>query len=59
MYFGRFKTPSLGYTGSDERKGFVFTDYEGKDRGETEFFDSSENADTWGFEPVEMEYELL
>ena len=33
---------------SGRSKGFGFVE-----------FDSSENADTWGFEPVEMEYELL
>ena len=49
LYFGQFKTPSISYTGSGVRKGFVFTDYEGKDRGEVEFFDNSENADTWGW----------
>ena len=49
-FVGQFTTLSTSYTGESSRKGFIFIDYEGNDRNQVSFLDTSENVDTWSWD---------
>ena len=50
IFSGLFSNPSIGYSGANDRKGFLFVDYEGNDRALTAFSDASQNPTTFGWD---------
>ena len=48
-FTGVFTTPSVGYTGADNLKGFDFIDYNGNDRSSVTFTDSSDDNGITGW----------